>query len=238
MIQYEDMTEHNLREFYTGYYRNEKDHDSPNLSRANMKRRILREIQRAGSPLKVLDIGAGRGDIEGAIFRELNGRSLDDRELVRNSTFVSIDIADIQPERIIKKGQRTHIQADSRKLPFADEAFDLVFSNLSIDMLRRNKNGDYERALEEMRRVTKLGGVALLSFHPASLFTKLSESYAGDRGVAAGYFDGITENNPFYNHEGQIHEDLTGAGFAIMSTEFFGDGVRDEWWEVAAIRGR
>lgn len=232
------MAEHNLREFYTEYYRTEKGHDSPEQSRVRMERRVTREILRADSPLNVLDIGAGRGDIEGAIFRELNGCPPDGKMAIKDSTFVSIDIADIPPQRIIEKEQRTHIRADSRKLPFRDAVFDIVFSNLSIDMLRRNQNGDYEQALEEMRRVTKLGGVALLSFHPDSLFTKLSESYAGDTGVAAEYFDGTTENNPFYGRESQIAEDLIGAGFAPTSVELFGDGVRDEWWEVTALRGR
>jgi ubiquinone/menaquinone biosynthesis C-methylase UbiE len=48
-----------------------------------------------------------------------------------------------------------------RNLPFADQSFDVVTSSLAIHNIR--DRGGRERALSEIRRVLKPGGIALIA---------------------------------------------------------------------------
>ena len=228
------MAEHQLSEFYTLLYTYDSGHDSPNQSRINMARRIRKEIEDTKEPQRVLGIGAGRGGVEGTLIRDAgSGGNTSWQSLVRQSQFVTIDIADIPPRKLVSKRTRTHVRADSRQLPFATDSFGICTSNLSIDMLRRNENGDYERALREMRRVLCVGGVALLSFHASSLFDNLSGFYDGSNGVTERYFDGKSAHNPFYQHAEDIAEDLHAVGFKDVASTMVVEG-QDEWWETRA----
>ena len=228
------MAEHQLSEFYTPFYAYGSGHDSPNQSRVNMARRIRKEIEGTKEPQRVLGIGAGRGEVEGTLTRDAHGSGNRVwQSLVRQSQFVTIDIADIPPRKLVSKRTRTHVRADSRQLPFATDSFGICTSNLSIDMLRRNENGDYERTLGEMRRVLCVGGVALLSFHASSLFDNLSEVYSGRGGVREQYFDGKSAHNPFYQHAEDIAEDLHAVGFKDVASTMVVEG-QDEWWETRA----
>ena len=228
------MAEHQLSEFYTLLYTYDSGHDSPNQSRINMARRIRKEIEDTKEPQRVLGIGAGRGGVEGTLIRDAgSGGNTSWQSLVRQSQFVTIDIADIPPRKLVSKRTRTHVRADSRQLPFATDSFGICTSNLSIDMLRRNENGDYERALREMRRVLCVGGVALLSFHASSLFDNLSGFYDGSNGVTERYFDGKSAHNPFYQHAEDIAADLHAVGFKDVASTMVVEG-QDEWWETRA----
>lgn len=226
------MSEHNLGSFYTDYYRTQSSHDSPQASRTNMARRVRAEVRQLGRPLIVLNLGAGRGDVEGALLRTNESEA---HRNVLSSHFVSIDLADIAPSRLIKPHSRDHVRADSRELPFRDESFDIVMSNLSIDMLRRNQNSDYEAAMLEARRVLKLGGVALFSFHHYDLFNLISLNQRHNDPVIKGFYNGKEEDNPYYASEAEIVDDLTRFGFS--------DGVAgqvedqaDHWWEATATK--
>ena len=236
------MTEHRLEEFYTPFYTIGNKHDSPIESRVNMARRIRHKIEAAKQPVSVLGVGSGRGDVEAMVLRDArNSGNTPWQRHARQSFFVTLDIADIPFRKLVNGGrrQRTHVRGDSRQLPFSDDSFDIVTSNLSVDMLRRNKNLDYEKALREMRRVLKMGGVALFSFHPANLFNNLSEYYKGEGGVTGEYFDGVAENNPFYDNSEDIIRDLAEAELATESIELVSSKRReDKWWEVTARYSR
>lgn len=220
------MSERHLADFYTNHYTNRKSHDSPERSRVNMARRVVEAARKSGGRT-ILDVGAGRGDVERLILQHPDTDRL---------ALVSLDIAAIPYNKLIRPGRRTHVQADSRVMPFASGLFDIVCSNLSIDMLRRNQNGDYERALAEMRRVSRLGARALFSFHHADLFTDLSREYRGDDDITAEYFNGVADDNPFYAQPEEVLDDLSEAGFVNISVQL-AEGRNDRWWEVQAIAG-
>lgn len=92
----------------------------------------------------VLDIGCGDG---GDVF------SLEEK------TKICVGI-DIQPNALWFRSSSTKANfcvSDAEKIPFRNEVFDIVFEK---DMLHHTPNP--ERALEEMKRVTKKGGKIII----------------------------------------------------------------------------
>jgi malonyl-CoA O-methyltransferase len=76
------------------------------------------------------------------------------------------------------------VQADARALPFEDGSFDLVFSNLMLQWLLPP-----DRALAEMRRVLRPGGLLLASsFGPETLRELRAAWSAADAGVHVNEF--------------------------------------------------
>lgn len=229
-------TEHaSLRDHYSRFYAHIKDHDSPRESRTRMVRAVSAFVLGSEGPLKILNAGSGRREIEGALTRNAKGNT--DTTLRRRleaTTLVSFDIADIPSRRLIGTKGR-HVQADSRAMPFGSDTFDLTMSNLSIDMLRREP-GEFETAIAELSRVTKVGGAVLLNYHPPELFDSLSEGYGDRSGYLSAFYNGEDADNPYYRDTGSIIADLERVGVEAESVHMQHDTVgEDSWWEV---RGR
>ncbi len=229
------ITAEGLRDFYSGHYPRHYRHDSPVESRKSMAKKVIGEVVH-NRARNILDIGAGPGDVEGKIIGGIKS-SLVTKGLLPALHLVSLDIATIPSHRLIAPKSRQHVRADSRQMPFSNETFDVVFSNLSIDMLRRFGADDYDKAMAETARVLKMGGSALLFFHPHELFRTLSDLNKDDADFAAGYFDGDDAHNPFYAHEDEICEDLERFGLDPLSIETRTsehEGNTESWWEVKA----
>ena len=224
-----------LREHYSRFYTQVKEHDSPRESRTRMVRALTDFVLGTKVPLTVLNVGSGRREIEGTLIRNAKGNV--DKTLRRRldqTTMVSFDIADIPARRIIGE-KRRHVQADSRAMPFKSHAFDLVMSNLSIDMLRR-ESGEFEVAIAELSRVTKVGGAVLLNYHPPELFDSLSAGYGEESGYLGAFYNGEAEDNPYYGDADSIKADLDAIGIEAESVHMQHDSLKqDSWWEV---RGR
>lgn len=221
---------------YDNYYRKFRDHDSPGRSRLEMASAVMSIILQSGHPANVLDIGGGRGDVERQVIEIAKQyQNTHARQLVQGSNFFLVDIAEIPPRRRISRKGVTHVRADSQRLPVTDNAIDIAFSNLSVDMLRRYPDA-YQRAMKEVVRVLKIGARALFNFHPPSLFGELSEAYRGTLGdIQAKFYSGNEEDNPYYKTEEEIRQEL--AQFSLVATgiEPRHDGL-DSWWRVEAIK--
>lgn len=227
-------TEHaSLRDHYSRFYAHIKDHDSPRESRTRMVRAVTRFLLGRDEPATILNAGAGRREIEGTLNRNAKGnvdKTLRDR--LTQATMVSFDIADIPARRIIGEKGR-HLQADSRAMPFKAETFDLAMSNLSIDMLRREP-GDFDTAIAELARVTKLGGAVLLNYHPPQLFESLSAGYRDGSDYLASFYNGVDADNPYYRDADSIVADLQEVGIDVDSVHMQHDAhMADSWWEVS-----
>lgn len=224
-----------LREHYSRFYTQVKEHDSPHESRTRMVRALTDFVLSTEGPIAFLNAGSGRREIEGALRRNAKGNV--DKTLYRRleqTTMVSFDIADIPARRIIGE-QGRHVQADSRAMPFRSHTFDLAMSNLSIDMLRREP-GEFERAIAELSRVTKVGGAVLLNYHPPELFDSLSAGYGEGSGYLSEFYNGQAEDNPYYRDTDSIRTDLEAVGIEAESVHMQHDAMnQDSWWEV---RGR
>lgn len=71
-----------------------------------------------------------------------------------------IDISDIALEYCTKRGLKDISRASVTRLPFADSSFDIV---VSADVLYHIAVEDDARALEEMKRVLKKGGILIVN---------------------------------------------------------------------------
>jgi SAM-dependent methyltransferase len=122
----------------------------------------------ARSPRTALDIGCG----EGRFCRMLHQRGV-------NATGIDPTPALIAAARA-RDASGTYLEAAAERLPFSDEAFDLVVSYLSLIDIP-----DIHKAIPEMTRVLKPGGVLLIanlnSFNTACADTGWVKDRAGQR---------------------------------------------------------
>jgi malonyl-CoA O-methyltransferase len=123
-------------------------------------------------PRAVLDLGAGTGVAAVEMKRRF-----------RSAVVTAADIA--APMLQVARGRSRFwrrircVEADARALPFEDASFDLVFSSLMLQWLQPP-----DRALQEIRRVLKPGGLLLASsFGPETLQELRSAWAAADGGV-------------------------------------------------------
>ena len=96
----------------------------------------------------ILDIGCGTGG---------NLEWL--RRYVGNGRIIGLDFIDTALRFCQQSGERLLVQASATDLPFANEAFDLV---TSFDVLEQLGGSADERAMYEMYRVLRPGGVAFV----------------------------------------------------------------------------
>lgn len=98
---------------------------------------------------RVLDLGAGYGAVTGELVRRAGGM------------VVALDCAVAAlREGVAAFGGAARTGGDARRLPFADAAFDLVFTQLTLLWVQ-----PVTRALDEIRRVLRPGGV-LVALEP------------------------------------------------------------------------
>lgn len=108
------------------------------------------------SPEWMLDAGTGTGEAISTLQHKY-----------KNTQLVLLDLSECMLEQAIKKSVRAvhAVCGDIESLPFADESFDLIFSNLALQWCN-----DVGAALQEFKRVLKPGGLLMFStFGPDTL---------------------------------------------------------------------
>lgn len=118
-------------------------------------------------PARVLDLGSGPGSASAALKAKWG----------RKTQVVAVDLA-LPMLRAVRGASRfwrpLHaVQADAQALPFADESFDLVVSNLCLQWV-----ADLPRALGGLRRVMREGGLLAFSTFGPDTLIELREAYA------------------------------------------------------------
>lgn len=126
------------------------------------REQLLNLIQWSGSE-RVLDVGCGRGlMLIGAAKRLTTGKAIgidlwQQQDQADNSAEATL--ANARLEGLLERV--TVETADMRQLPFPDHHFDVVLSNWAVHNLEAH--ADRQKALNEMIRVLKPGGRAVLS---------------------------------------------------------------------------
>ena len=131
--------------------------------------RLLDQLQYLDDrvPARVLDLGSGPGSASAALKARWG----------RKSDVVATDLA-LPMLRAARAKSRfwrpIHAeQADAQALPFGDAAFDLVISNLCLQWV-----ADLPKALGELRRVMREGGLLVFSSFGPDTLIELREAYA------------------------------------------------------------
>jgi malonyl-CoA O-methyltransferase len=114
----------------------------------------------------ILDAGSGTGYAIPHLFRRFNRASV-----------MALDLSEKMLARAAQQSSFLHrvypVCADIEALPFADNSFDLVFSNLSLQWCN-----DLKQAIAEARRVLKPGGLYLFSTFGPDTLKELRTSWA------------------------------------------------------------
>ena len=143
-------------------------------------------------PTRILDLGAGTGFFSAALLKRY-----------RKADVVALDIAERMLLRVqgragwFRKPQC--VCADAESLPFAEDSFDFIFSNLMLQWCT-----DLESTLTELRRVLAPGGLLMFtSFGPDTLM-ELRASWEA--------VDGYTHVNSFV--------DMHDVGDMLLATQW------------------
>jgi demethylmenaquinone methyltransferase/2-methoxy-6-polyprenyl-1,4-benzoquinol methylase len=137
--------------------------DLLSLGRTKAWRRRVVKIIKPGNGMRILDIAAGPGSSSEPLHKA-------------GAEVISLDFS----EGMLEQGRKarpylTFVKGDALKLPFKDNEFDVTTISFG---LRNTK--DYEAALREALRVTKIGGrMVIVEFSTPTfpLFRKLYMNY-------------------------------------------------------------
>ncbi|MDX1696705.1 MAG: malonyl-ACP O-methyltransferase BioC [Thiohalobacterales bacterium] len=117
-------------------------------------------------PARVLDLGAGTGRFASALLKRYRGADV-----------VALDIAPAMLAQTQARGgwlrKPRCVCADAERLPFADDSFDLVFSNLMLQW-----SGDLEATLAGLLRVVAPGGLLMFTTFGPDTLPELRASWA------------------------------------------------------------
>ncbi|UCC57245.1 MAG: malonyl-ACP O-methyltransferase BioC [Gammaproteobacteria bacterium] len=143
-------------------------------------------------PARVLDLGAGTGEFSQAL-----------RKRYRKASVVSLDIALNMLRHTQNRGGWLHkpvcVCGDGECLPFADDSFELVFSNLMLQWCM-----DLEPVFTELRRVLAPGGLLMFTTFGPDTLRELRASWEA--------VDGYTHVNAFI--------DMHDIGDALIRTHW------------------
>lgn len=237
------------RVFYTAYYkfsgRNRKNKewenrdDSPDDSRASLIKRVHPFIDSLPQGSVVLDLGAGRQIFE---------KEYEDKYGKPPCRIVSMDIASIPKDRLLADGY-PHIQASGRQMPFPDEQFDAVISNMAFDFMLPD-------ALPELQRVAKSGASIFLNLHHPSLvnydidreqskvarkmrhegqFRRTNNEKLRLKRAVFLHHKHLKDNRLLFEIPEQIEEYFSEGGFEVANVEIKSD-LSDKWWEVDLVK--
>jgi malonyl-CoA O-methyltransferase len=143
-------------------------------------------------PARVLDLGAGTGEFSKALLKRY-----------RKANVVSLDLALNMLRHTQSRGgwlrKPACVCGDGERLPFADDSFELVFSNLMLQWCM-----DLEPVFTELRRVLAPGGLLMFTTFGPDTLRELRASWEA--------IDGYTHVNAFI--------DMHDVGDALVRTHW------------------
>ncbi len=232
-----------IKGFYDFLYQNDFE-DSPEQSRISMAKRTHQALQSLPSSAVALDVGSGI-QVTQALYEKTYG--------IPSQRVITLDYAetDIEEGKTISIKDRLmapdfeHTIASGTHLPFPDEAFSLLTSNMALDFMPI-------ASLGEVQRVLKQGARVILNMHhpnlipsdlnfQINLFDKqmsykekhskpLSRRQKMKR-TAFNQMSTLRDEKILYESEDQIRSAFEPLGFEIERIEEVSDR-KDTWWEV------
>ena len=143
-------------------------------------------------PARILDLGAGTGFFSAALLKRY-----------RKADIVALDVAENMLRQVQARGgwfrKPRCVCADAETLPFADDSFQLIFSNLMLQW-----SVDLEKTFMELRRVLAPGGLLMFTTFGPDTLMELRASWER--------VDGFTHVNRFI--------DMHDVGDSLVSTRW------------------
>ena len=143
-------------------------------------------------PARILDLGAGTGFFSSALLKRY-----------RKADVVALDLAENMLRQVQSRGgwfrKPRCVCADGESLPFADDSFDFIFSNLMLQWCV-----DLEATLAELRRVLAPGGLLMFATFGPDTLMELRASWEA--------VDGFTHVNSFV--------DMHDVGDSLVNTRW------------------
>lgn len=161
---------------------------------------------------QILDVGCGSGELTFYLANvgkggRYTGVDMDRQLLARAQERAAND----------HNGSLEFVQADALNLPFADDTFDIVVSQTFFTSV-----ADYEKAMEEMRRVCRTGGriVSLTPLSFSNAVINYNGSYPADAQWVEAYRSGLVQLDALYHATGSMSRYVTGI-VPTQMPEFF-----------------
>ena len=143
-------------------------------------------------PARILDLGAGTGFFSAALLKRY-----------RKADIVALDVAENMLRQVQGRGgwfrKPRCVCADAETLPFADDSFQLIFSNLMLQW-----SVDLEKTFQELRRVLAPGGLLMFTTFGPDTLMELRASWEK--------VDGFTHVNSFI--------DMHDVGDSLVNTRW------------------
>ncbi|MCC7304089.1 methyltransferase domain-containing protein [bacterium] len=226
------------RELTTHYEKLYQDtlSDSPRKSRFSLANTLLCELDRRGTGSIIINLGAGRQQLELDMIHMINAAPVNERNhlkrLFNSSKYFTTDVATLNPRKLpwqIRSRENVrHIRNAHQSLAFATESVDIAISNLSLDFAL-----DKMVALREVNRVLKERGCLLVNLHHPRLIKHFIQTRS--KVLEHPFIQYVMGNKHFYNNEEEINGCFRAAGFCDVYITLETDGL-DNWWQVKAIK--
>ena len=216
-------------EFYSWFYTKNKD-DSPDDSRILLQRRLGRYIAKFGEDDCMLDLGAGRQALEKGYIAP--------RGKVPPFKIVTLDIAELSRKQLLADRYGVmHVKANGSQLPFYNDQFSLVVSNMALDFMPRD-------AISEAYRVLRPGHYAIVNLHHPSLIPANLDELLENEKIAGRqrnkfrkswevllFWKYLRDNSILFANSNEIRARFGEIGFEIKSVDETKTQT-DTWWEV------
>jgi SAM-dependent methyltransferase len=224
-----------VQEYYTEKYKGGSESDTPPQSNISLARRTFDWMKETDKGM-ILDIGSGHSPLVYDL-RNMMLAQEETRDKVINFEFFPIDIAQIRLKHYRKVAENIFgtnpMQADATALPFADESFDRVISNLSIEF-------GGEDAFKEASRVLVEGGTFSFNLQDPSVFEEDLEIETIKKSPFMEARKQLAEGSIKFTDENGIRDYLSRFGLnAVNITKqelSEQDRITHSWWEVDGIK--
>ncbi|CAN5288667.1 hypothetical protein BH10PAT2_BH10PAT2_2930 [soil metagenome] len=217
-----------LTNFYQEEYKKRMPHDSPDRSRTEMAKDVLKLHRQNEAPNDFfLDIGSGPRALEKEIKAYAKSSHTPKPQLFSiDRSIFSLDLL-----QDYKRQPNTEFAtANALTLPFAENTFGIVFSNHALDFIPR-PSSNFFLPYQEAARVIAPGGFLVLNcHHPSLIDIDLNSIKHEPTRLHWGY---LKRNDILLSSEEQIRSIISRIGLRLLEVGIRKDTC-DKWWRILA----